>query len=59
MRNQESITKESVFSEVLYVVFLDLPETAACDSERCPDVHLMDKIKDKTKILSDIFFLQT
>lgn len=55
MRNQESITEESVSSEVFYVVFLGLPQTAARDSERCPDVSFKDKVKDKTKILSGVF----
>jgi len=55
MRNQESLSEGSVLSEVFYVVFLGLPQTAACDSERCPDVHFGEKVKDKMKILSSIF----
>lgn len=55
MRNQASIAEGSVLSEVFYVVFLGLPQTAACDSERCPDVHFGNKVKDKIKILSSIF----
>lgn len=55
MRNQASIAEGSVSSEVFYVVFLGLPQTAACDSERCPDVHFGNKVKDKIKILSSIF----
>lgn len=53
MRNQASVAGGSVLSEVFYIVFLGLPQTAACDSERGPDVHFGDKAKDK--ILTSIF----
>ena len=55
MTNQENISEGSVLSELFYVIFLGFPQTAACDSERCPDVHFGDKVKDKMKILSSIF----
>lgn len=55
MRNQKSVSEGSVLREIFYVVFSSLPQTAACDSERCPDVHFGDKVKDKMKILSSIF----
>lgn len=56
MRNQESMTEEYVLSEVFCVAFLGLPQAAACDSERCPDIHFTDKIKDKKKFKWNIFF---
>lgn len=55
MRNQTSIAEGPVLSEVFYIVFLGLLHTAAYDSERCPDVHFGNKVKDKIKILSSTF----
>lgn len=55
MRNQAHISEGSVLSEVFYVVFIDLLQAAACDSEICPDVYFGGKINDKD-IEKHIFF---